>query len=152
MNEKKRKWDRFFSREIAIEYKACLYFSCIIFFYIVYLMLESNYFASIRVIWEIVLTAYAVGYIQVYLFWNFDEAERIGKREWCGIWLCACLYAGMSWGFHWFDRKPAATVLFVGYMLFVYVCVFLCNKIKRDIDTRHLNQLLDAYKSGEEHG
>lgn len=138
--------------EIAIEYKACLYFACIMFFYSAWLILDRNYYASVWMIWEMILTAYAVGYMQVYLFRNFDEAEQLGKRELFSIVLCSCLYAGASWGMGWFERRMPPTLLFVAYMLFCYVCVFLCNKIKRELDTKNLNRMLDAYKKGEEHG
>lgn len=148
----KEKLQGIISWEIAIEYKACLYFSCIVFFYSAYLFLQKTYAASILVIWEMILTAYAVGYLQVYLFRNFDEAQQLGKKEFLGIALCACLYAGTSWGLGWFDKKGAATLLFVLYMVLCYLCVFLCNKIKRGIDTKRLNQMLEAYKKGEEHG
>lgn len=151
----KREWKErlqgIISREIAIEYKVCLYFSCIMFFYFFYLMLGRNYLASIWVMWEMVLTAYAVGYMQVYLFRNFDEAERIGKREIGSIVLCSCIYTGVSWGFGWFDKKVIPTLLFAGYLLLCYLCIYLCNKIKREIDTKNLNKMLKAYKKGETH-
>lgn len=150
--ERKEKFQRILSWEVAIEYKACLYFACIIFFYTAWLILNGNYDASVRVIWEIVLTAYAAGYMQVYLFRNFDEAERLGKRELFSIALFSGIYAGTSWGLGWFGRQMIPTLLFVAYMLLCYVCVFLCNKIKREFDTKHLNRMLDAYKKGEEHG
>lgn len=152
----KREWkDRFrriVSWEIAIEYKACLYFACIMFFYSAWLILNKTFYASVWLIWEMILTAYVVGYMQVYLFRNFDEAERLGKREFFSIVLCSCLYAGASWGLGWFERRMLPTLLFVAYMLLCYVCVFLCNKIKRELDTKNLNRMLDAYKKGEEHG
>lgn len=149
--EGKEKLARMLSREIAIEYKACLYFSCIMFFYIVYLMIQRVYVASIPVIWGIILTAYGVGYMQVYLLHNFDEAERFTGREAAGCALGTAVYAVVAWRFGWFGKNVWAMVLFVVYMLFVYLCVFLCNKIKRDIDTKNLNRMLAAYQEGEGH-
>lgn len=151
----KREWKerlgRLVGREIAIEYKACLYFCCIIFFYIAYLMLRRIYVAEILVIWEIVLTAYVVSYIQVYLLHNFDEAERIGLKELLGSGTGTGIYAAAAWCFGWFEKNGWALLLFVIYMMFVYFCVFLCNKIKRDIDTKNLNRLLAAYKGNDRH-
>lgn len=144
--------NRIIGREIAIEYKACLYFACILFFYSVYLILERRYSVSLWVIWEIVLTAYAVGYMQVYLFWNFDEAKRFGKREFFCAALCSCLYAAAAWGFGWFGRSAAATLLLAAYMMLCYLCVFFCNRWKREIDTRDLNRMLAAYKQGDGRG
>lgn len=139
------------SREIAIEYKVCLYFACILFFYSAWLILGKSYYASIWMIWKMILTAYAVGYMQVYLFQNFDEAERIGKREGFCIILCSGIYTGVSWGFGWFDREPVPTLVFGLYMMLCYLCVFLSNKFKRDIDTKNLNRMLEDYKRGAEH-
>lgn len=151
-NESKRRLQRIVSREIAIEYKACLYFSCIMFFYMCDLLWSGTDTVSVWAIWEIILTAYAVGYLQCYLFWNFDEAEQIGRKEFCAALLCTGLYAGVSWGFGWFGKNLTVTLLFIGYMLLCYLCVFWANKIKRAIDTRNLNKMLDAYKKGEEDG
>lgn len=150
-NEIKQKLERFLSREIAIEYKACLYFSCILFFYSVWLIVRQSYFASVWIIWEVVFTAYAVSYLQVYFLQNVDEAERLGKKEVLRIALCICLYTGISWGFGWFGRSLLATVLFAAYMLLCYVSIYLCNKIKREIDTKHLNRMLTEYKQGAGH-
>lgn len=153
MRSEARRWlERVISREIAIEYKACLYFACIMFFYMVYLLWKGIDTVGVWVIWEMVLSAYAVGYLQCYLLWNFDEAERIGKKEVCAGLLCTGLYAGVSWGFDWYGKNPAVTLLFTGYMLLCYQCVFWANKIKRTIDTRNLNKMLDAYKKGEKDG
>lgn len=151
-SDRKRGFLRLISREIAIEYKACLYFACAMFFYSAWLILGGRYYASVAVIWEIVLTAYAVGYMQVYLLRNFDEAERIGRTELVDAVVCCCIYAGVSFGLGWFERGTAATLLFAAYMLLCYLCVFLCNKIKRDIDTKHLNRMLEEFKKGEAHG
>lgn len=145
-NETKRKLRKYLSTEISIEYKACLYFSCIVFFYSAYLLIQKNYTASVAVLWEMVLTAYAMGYLQVYLFRNFDEADRLGKREIGSILFCTCLYAGVSWIFKWFSRSVPATFFYAAYMFFCYGCVFLCNKIKRIIDTENLNKLLNEFK------
>lgn len=150
-SEWKHKFQRFLSWEIAIEYKVCLYFACIIFFYSAWLVFNRNFYAGIRVIWEMILTAYAVGYMQVYLFRNFDEAEKIGIREGTSSVLCCMVYAGASYGLGWFDKNAVATLLFAVYMLVCYLCVFLCNKVKRDIDTRNLNRMLEFYKKGAGH-
>ncbi|MDO4333338.1 MAG: DUF3021 domain-containing protein [Eubacteriales bacterium] len=150
-SETKRKLRKYLSAEISIEYKACLYFSCIVFFYSACLLVQKNYFASVAVLWEMVLTAYAMGYLQVYLFRNFDEADRLGKREAASILLCACLYTGVSWLFKWFDRSAPATLLYLAYMLLCYGCIFLCNKVKRMIDTQNLNKLLTEFKKEGKH-
>lgn len=144
----KNKLRKALSREIAIEYKACLYFSCIVFFEWAYLLYRKLDAIPMAFIWEIILTAYAIGYLQVYLLDNFDEAERFGIKEMARTLICAGIYTGMSLLFGWYGRNFAATVLFFGYICLCYGCVFLCNKIKRTIDTEKLNEMLEAYKKG----
>ena len=139
------------SREIAIEYKACLYFCCMLFFYFGYLLCTGRDSASILMMWEMILTAYFVGDLQVYFLGNFDESERLGRRENAAICLCSGIYIAASLFFGWFEGNIIATVLFFGYLLLCYVCVYLCNKVKRKIDTDKLNAMLTAYKESREY-
>lgn len=137
------------SAEIAIEYKACLYFFVILFFYCCVLAFRGIFQAGLLHMGEMILAAYLMGYLQVYVLGNFDEAETLGKREVFYILLCTAIYAGISWLCGWFDRNPAATAGFAGYMAFAYWCAYLVNKIKRDTDTEKLNQMLTKYKEAE---
>ena len=150
---KKSKWKnwlkRYLSTEIAIEYKACLYFYCIMVFYCIYLISQKIYSASVIMMCEMIGTAYIMGYLQIYCLHNFDEAEQLGKWEIAGMLLCSVLYTGASWLFGWFDRRPVVTVLFFLFQLFSYWCVYLINKIKRQIDTEHLNQMLKDFQRKE---
>lgn len=142
----KNKLEKYLSREIAIEYKACLYFSCLMAFDCAYLLCRKIYSVKILDMWEMILTAYFIGYLQVYVLRNFDEAEQFGKWEMCASLLCAGFYTVISLGFGWFDRNLLATAVFFGFVLLCYVCVYLCNKVKRKIDTKQLNHLLEDYK------
>jgi len=145
-NKSREKFKRILSREIVIEYKACLYFCCMIFFYFVYLMCRGTYLASILFLFEMILTAYAAGYVQVYLFHNSDEAQRLERRDILGIIFCTFLYGGISYALAWFDRSLPVTLLFLAYMIVVHYCVYLANKIKRAIDTENLNKMLSEFK------
>lgn len=137
---------KYFSVEIAIEYKACLYFYAIVFFYCVCRALQGNFQASVLHMCEIILTTYLMGYLQVYLLQNFDEAETLGKREVLYILICTTIYTGASYLFGWFGRSLIPTLVFWGFIGFAYWCVYLINKIKRNIDTENLNDMLDKYK------
>lgn len=148
-NKAKEKLKRYLGWEVAIEYKACLYFFCIMFFYCVYLLWNKIYLAHVVHMFEMILTAYFMGYLQVYLFGNFDEAENISRREVLYGIFCICLYGGASYVMGWFERSPIATLLFLIYMALVYLCVYLCNKVKRMVDTEHLNQMLAEFKKGD---
>lgn len=136
----------YFATEIAIEYKACLYFYAIVFFYCVFLAIKGEFQASVLYMAEMILTTYLMGYLQVYLLGNFDEAEKLGKKEAAYTLLCSALYTGVSYLFGWFDKSPAATLIFFGFLAFAYWCVYLINKIKRKIDTENLNDMLTKYK------
>lgn len=144
--DKSDKIKKFLSLEIGIEIKACLYFAIILFFYFAYQLMQGSLYASIVQMAEIVLTAYAMCYLQVYLLHNFDEAERFNGKVILQTLFCAALYTAVSFFFKWYDRNAIATLCFFLYMFFAYVCVFLIYKIKRDIDTVLLNEELEAYK------
>lgn len=149
----KNKWvyhfENYLSNEIAIEYKACLYFFAILFFHTVYLWMQGIYDVRMIIMCEMILSTYAMGYLQVYVFHNFDEAEHIGKKEILEILTCSCLYTGASYLLRWFDRSRVATGFFFAFMILGYVCVYLINKVKRKIDTENLNRMLTEFKKGE---
>jgi len=93
-----------------------------------------------------ILMAYFVGYLQIYVLHDFDEAEKFGKREATSAFLCTCIYAVISGVFGWFEGNVWVTVLFSGYIFLCYLCVYLINKIRRKVDTDRLNDMLTAYK------
>lgn len=138
---------KYLSSEIGIEFKACLYFYAVLFFYSIYRIMQGSFYASIILMAEMIFTTYIMGYIQVYLLGNFDEAERFGKREILSSLLCSVLYAAVSYWGNWYGKSAAVTGIFFWYMLFCYVCVFFVYKIKRDIDTAQLNRELEQFKS-----
>lgn len=140
---------RYLYSEIGIEFKACLYFGIILFFYFLYCIKGGSFYASIIIMTEMIFTTYIIGYIQVYLLGNFDEAEHFGIRE--GIFSvgCAVCYTVVSFLGKWYDRNLKASVLFFVYVILCYLCVFLCYKIKRAADTVKLNKELEDFKSRE---
>lgn len=137
-----------FSAEIVIEYKACLYFGCILAFACFYFLYQGIYVISILHLFEMIMAAYLAGYFQVYVFHNFDEAEQIDIQSILGAVVCTGFYTGISWLFGWFERNPAAEILFFVYLLFLYFCIYLIHKIKRAIDTEKLNGMLTEFKKG----
>lgn len=147
------KWlKRYLYSEIGIEFKACLYFCVILFFYFVYQITQGSLYASIVKMMEMVFTAYFMGYIQVYLLKNFDEAEKFGKEQMANTFFCSLVYTAVSYFLNWFDQGAGVTVLYFLYMLLCYGCVFLIYKIKRDIDTSRLNKELEQFKNKRERG
>ncbi|SCX88900.1 DUF3021 family protein [Butyrivibrio sp. INlla14] len=140
-------WELYLTKEIGIEFKACLYFFAFLFYYCVFRMIGGIFVADILHMTELIFTCYFIGYLQVYVLWNFDEAEHLGKKEWGAIILCTALYCGVSYLFKWFDRNLLATILFAAYILIVYVCVFLIYKSKRQIDDKRLNEDLRIFQS-----
>ena len=148
-NKRKQQFAKFISREIVIEYKTCLYFSCMAAFYFSCLLIRNQFYAEILTMFEMILTAYAVGYLQVYILKSPDEAEAFGPKEAASVFLCSGLYTGASYLFDWYDRIPAATALFFLYCVCVYLCVYFCNRLKRRIDTGRLNRMLAEYKKNQ---
>lgn len=147
--KKKNKWEKFkkyLGVEIGIEYKACLYFFAMMFFYCCYGLFKGNTTVPMLHMAEMIFANYIMGYIQVYLLSNFDEAEEWGVREMLAAVLCTGIYAALSYVLNWFGKNLWVTIGFVAYILFAYFCMFLVNKIKREQDTKQLNSMLEAYK------
>ena len=145
----KKNWNSYLSKEIAVEYKACLYFYSILVFYCIYLACKGVFQASVLYMCEMIATTYLMGYLQIYCLNNLDEADKFGKIEFLETLLCSVIYTGVSYLFGWFDRKLLVTVLFLAFFIFAYWCVYLINKIKRNIDTKNLNNMLEQFKEGE---
>ena len=63
MKDKKRVslWERYLTKEIGIEFKACLYFFAMLFFYCMYRVCIGQYYASILHMAEMIFLTYAVG-------------------------------------------------------------------------------------------
>ncbi|MCR4588274.1 MAG: DUF3021 family protein [Lachnospiraceae bacterium] len=140
-------WERYLTREIGIEFKACLYFFAILFFYCVYRMIGGSFEASILHMTEMIFTCYIIGYIQVYVFANCDEADHLGVREIAGIITCTGLYLLVSYLGSWFSREMLPTLLFALYLLLTYFCVVLIYRTKRRIDDKQLNEELRLFQT-----
>ena len=139
----KSRWKGFLSREIAIDYKTCIYTLCLLIF-----DAGFQYHISILFLIEMITCAYIVTYVQVYLFNDFDEAKRFSLKEWVELLACIILYDLLAYLLGWFGRGNVAWVLifFSVYLLICYFSIYIANKIKRKIDTNRLNQLLEDYK------
>ena len=140
-------WELYLTKEIGIEFKACLYFFAFLFYYCMYRVLGGVYDASILHMTELILACYIIGYIQVYLLWNFDEADKLGGKEIFAMILCTAVYCVLSYLFNWFDKNLLATALFAAYILLVYFCVYLIYKYKRQIDDKKLNEDLKLFQT-----
>lgn len=143
-------WERYLTKEIGIEFKACLYFFALLFFYCTYRLCVGLTVADILHMAEMIFLAYIVGYIQVFLLWNFDEADDLGKKEWLGIIVCTAIYVAVSYVCGWFDKNIYVTIGFAGYVVFLYFCVFLVYKCRRKIDDKVLNSDLELFKTRSE--
>lgn len=140
-------WERYFTKEIGIELKACLYFFAILFYYCCYRVCTGMRDASILHMAEMIFSTYVIGYLQVFLLWNFDEAEHLKKKELFGIALCSLLYTLLSWFLNWFQHNVIVVIGFCGYVIFMYFCVFWIYKARRKIDNKLLNESLSQFKA-----
>ena len=140
-------WERYLTNEIGIEFKSCLYFFAILFFYCVFKIINGEFEAGILHMAEMIFACYMIGYMQVYLFWNFDEANQIKLRESIGMTVCTVLYCLISYFGGWFEQKIIVTLLFAAYILLLYICVIFIYKTKRKIDDKKLNEELKLFQS-----
>lgn len=150
--KRRERFRKYLDMEVQVEYKACLYFFCILFFYCCYLLVQKVYAASILYMAEMIVSAYIMGYVQICLLGNFDEAECFGVKEILSAIGCTAVYALLSYAFGWFDKRVGVTLGFAAFLLLGYGCLFLVNKIKRGADTKRLNEMLSAYQKGGGNG
>jgi hypothetical protein len=148
------KFEVYLSKEINIEFKACLYFFCILAFHCFIRVIQGTFQVSILTLVEMVLVNYIICYIQVLIFHNFDEAEKLGSIEVAGILSCTGIYTIAGYILNWFGRRVDIIIYFIFFMLFCYVCIYWVYKTKRRIDSKELNNLLLEYKKrkGEDNG
>lgn len=140
-------WERYLTKEIGIEFKACLYFFALLFFYCCYRLGTGRTVADILHMAEMIFLTYIVGYLQVYLLWNFDESDSLGKKELLGLGICTVIYTVISYLCSWFERNLWVTLGFAAYVIFLYICVFLVYKCRRSIDDKILNADLELFKN-----
>lgn len=138
--------ERYLAVEIAIEFKACIYFFCILFFYSMYRLLGGSVEANILHMGEMIFLTYGMGYFQRYVLGNFDERDRLGAREIGYLLLCVGIYTAFSYVGGWFARGVFMTVFFAFYMVAAYLGGFLVYKIKRMLDAKQLNEDLRAFQ------
>lgn len=143
--------ERYLVVEIGIEFKACIYFFSILFFYSMYRLLCGSMEASILHMGEMIFLTYGMGYLQKYGLANFDEADRLGFKEIAYLLLCAGIYTVVSWLGGWFDRRVSVTILYALFMALAYVCGFLVYKVKRTLDAKQLNEDLRAFQGRDEY-
>jgi len=148
--EKPTLWERYLTKEIGIEFKACLYFFGFLFYYCTYRLIIGSVVAEILHMAEMIFLTYIIGYVQVYLLWNFDEADSVGGRELLGVTLCTVLYTAAAYIFKWFDQNIWVTIGFAAYVILMYVCVILIYKCRRRIDDKILNSSLEIFKARNE--
>lgn len=148
MKEKKKVslFEKYLTMEIGIEFKSCLYFFGFLFFYCVHRLIFKENNAVILHMAEMILTCYAVAYLQVYAFGNCDEADKLGVREILGFIVCTIIYCLVSFFGNWFEKSIISTLIFAAYILFMYLCVFLIYRIKRKIDDKILNEDLKQFQ------
>lgn len=81
---------------------------------------------------EMILSCYAIGYAQVFLFWNFDEADQLRWKEMIGMVICTALYCLISYFCGWFDKQLLITALFAAYILLhIFACFIYTNQRER---------------------
>lgn len=146
LKSKVSRFEKYLTEEIGIEFKACLYFYCILLFYSIFRIIAGSFEANIIHMAEMIFSTYVMGYVQVYLLSNFDEGERLGGKEICYLILCSGIYTILTYICNWFDKNILVSIIFFFYIAFAYVCAFLIYKIKRDIDEKILNEDLRTFQ------
>lgn len=140
------RWEKFLSNEMEIEQKAPLYCYTIMFFYFAYRLWAGSFSASVAVLVEIICLTYGMGFVQLYLLHNFDEAGQFTWKVALKMLLCSLIYTAVSWLGGWFDRNVIVTAVYFIFMLLCYGCVYWFYSVKRTITTKQMNAELTAFK------
>lgn len=138
--------ERYLLEEIGVEFKACIYFFCYLFYYSMYKLLGGNINASIIHMTEMIFLTYGMCYLQIYIMKNFDEGEKFKIGELLLSMVCSGVYTLVSWLGGWFDGNVPVTVGFFLYVILAYICGFLVYKIRRTLESKTLNEELKAFK------
>lgn len=141
--------EKYLLEEIGVEFKACVYFFCYLFYYSMYKLLGGNTSANIIHMTEMIFLTYGMCYLQIYIMGNFDEGEKFRLRELLLSMVCGGVYTFVSWFCSWFDGNVSVTVGFFLYVIVAYICGFLVYKIKRTLESKVLNEELKAFKERE---
>lgn len=150
MNKNKTKlslWERYLTKEIGIEFKSCLYFFADLVFYCTFRILTGRMDANILHMAELIFARYLLCYLQVFVFWNFDEAEELGGKEIIGMAICTVAYTCLGAACGWYEGSLWLNIGFGAYVLFTYVMMFFINRTKRRIDDKKLNNDLKLFQA-----
>lgn len=148
MNNKRKVsvFERFFSIEIGIEIKSCLYFCCILAYYFIFRIIMGSWDASIVHMTEMIISTYVIGYIQIYLLSDFDEMDEFNWKVLVFSLVCSVTYMVLAILFNWFDGNMIANAGFLAFMMMCYLSYFIVSRAKRRIDTRLLNEDLREFQ------
>ena len=148
MNNKRKVsvFERFFSIEIGIEIKSCLYFCCILAYYFIFRIIMGSWDASIVHMTEMIISTYVIGYIQIYLLYDFDEMDEFNWKVLVFSLVCSVTYMVLAILFNWFDGNMIANAGFLAFMMMCYLSYFIVSRAKRRIDTRLLNEDLREFQ------
>lgn len=138
--------EKYLTRKIGVEIKCCLMFFMILCFYSGYRLICGSMEAGIIHMLEMAVLAYLLGWIQALIGSDFDEVDKLCAKDWAVILIGSLIYTVASCVFGWFGNSLIATVIFAGYMIVTYLCIFLIYKIKRAIDARLLNDDLKQFQ------
>lgn len=140
------KFEKFLADELGIEFKAAMYFYTMFFFYVVYQLSKGTWQADLLVLLQMIATTYIMGYIQVFLLGNFDEAEHVTWQVVMKVICGALVYTGISYIGKWFDRNLTVTLIYFVFMIGCYVCAYWAYSVKRVVSTREMNEELNTFK------
>ncbi len=138
--------EQYLTRKIGVEIKCCVMFFMILCFYSGYRLLGGLRDASIIHMLEMVVLAYLLGWIQAIIGSDFDEVDKLCPKDWAVVLVGSAIYTLAAFGLGWFEPKPVICLLFAGYMIVAYLCLFLIYKIKRAIDAKLLNDDLRQFQ------
>ena len=144
-------WQRLLSDEITVEFKSCLFFFCILFFYCCYRLIQNNTQADILHMFEMIILAYGMCYFQLYVLDSFDDGAHINLLSFVKCFFCTGVYTIVSYIGQWFDRNLIATACFFLYLFIAYSCTLVINRFKRQYDEKVLNEELQAFQHREVH-
>ncbi len=136
----------YLTKKIGTEIKSCLVFFIALCFYCIYNWCIGSTQVEIIPMFIMVILAYLMIWIQVFIHSDFDEIDRLGIKEWGVVILSPVIFTIAARLGHWFDDKIAVELGFLVYMIVAYLCTYWIYAIKRSIDAKLLNNDLKRFQ------
>lgn len=153
--EKRKKFKKYFTWEMAIEFYAAGYTLAILALYCIFAFINGQRSADILMMFQMLIVSYIIAVIQNIIFIGNKRFTKSQYSFRVALWHITSNTIGIIAAiiFKWFSAFSIwAIVLYIMFLISMFFVVWLFMGVNRDIDTESLNNLLIKYKSNTDKG